>query len=147
MTRQGIKSPSHPHGHTQDGQQKVDAQGPTTAASPNTSTTTILDSQEQLETTTATLDALVSITGHKVIQNNNNLQDAFFFLTCPFRLSISLWRPENNKKINVYRIACSFSCRTPPLVISIVSESSIIFSYVALITDLFSSSHLCKLGY
>ncbi|KAK5828958.1 hypothetical protein F5H01DRAFT_360824 [Linnemannia elongata] len=58
MTRQGIKSPSHPHGHTQDGQQKVDAQGPTTAASPNTSTTTILDSQEQLETTTATLDAL-----------------------------------------------------------------------------------------
>src|SRR5690348_15264365 len=33
MPRQGIKSPSHPHGHTQDGQQKVDAQGPTTAAS------------------------------------------------------------------------------------------------------------------
>lgn len=85
MTRQGIDSPSHPHGHTLDGQLHVDTQGPTTIPALNTTAFTTLESQELNETTTAALNELVCKTGH------NRHASLFCFHTW-FFLSFSLFR-------------------------------------------------------
>lgn len=93
MTRQGIASPSHPHEHTLDNRNQVDAQGLITAVAPNVAATTTLESQELMETTTAALDTLVSKTGHKKSPRSTANCKPFLFPHWVHSLSLFSWRP------------------------------------------------------